>query len=68
MSTRNADAGDQPTTSTQAQTSGIVVVPRSVTEDEVRALAYTLWQANPDSEAGANWLEAERILWKRARE
>ena len=32
------------------------------TEDEIRALAYTLWQANPQSDSTANWLEAERIL------
>jgi hypothetical protein len=32
------------------------------TEDEIRALAYTLWQANPESDSTANWLEAERIL------
>lgn len=32
------------------------------TEDEIRALAYTLWQANPQSDSTGNWLEAERIL------
>jgi hypothetical protein len=32
------------------------------TDDEIRALAYTLWQANPESDSTANWLEAERIL------